>query len=69
VVNQPPILFADEPTGNLDSRNSKEVMELLRSLNEEGQTIVMVTHSPENARYAHKTVHVADGMLKTAVAA
>lgn len=44
-------------------------MELLRSLDEDGQTIVMVTHSPENARYAHKTVHVTDGMLKTAVAA
>lgn len=69
VVNQPPILFADEPTGNLDSRNSREVMELLQSLKQEGQTIVMVTHSPGNAGYADKIVNVADGLLKAPVAA
>jgi putative ABC transport system ATP-binding protein len=64
VVNEPPILFADEPTGNLDSRNSAEVMNLLKRLNAEGQTIVMVTHSRRNAEYADRIVEVADGTLK-----
>jgi putative ABC transport system ATP-binding protein len=64
VVNEPPILFADEPTGNLDSRNSKEVMKLLMKLNSEGQTIVMVTHSRTNAEFAHRIIEVADGRLK-----
>lgn len=64
VVNEPPILFADEPTGNLDSRNSAEVMSLLKRLNAEGQTIVMVTHSLKNAEYADRIVEVADGLLK-----
>jgi putative ABC transport system ATP-binding protein len=64
VVNEPPILFADEPTGNLDSRNSADVMSLLKRLNAEGQTIVMVTHSLRNAEYADRIVEVADGRLK-----
>lgn len=64
VVNEPPILFADEPTGNLDSRNSEEVMKLLMKLNSEGQTIVMVTHSRSNAEYAHRIIEVTDGKLK-----
>jgi putative ABC transport system ATP-binding protein len=64
VVNEPPILFADEPTGNLDSRNSADVMNLLRHLNEDGQTIVMVTHSGDNAKYADRLVQVADGRIK-----
>ena len=64
VVNDPPILFADEPTGNLDSRNSAGVMNLLMKLNSEGQTIVMVTHSRTNAEYAHRIVEVADGRLR-----
>lgn len=63
VVNEPPILFADEPTGNLDSRNSADVMALLKRLNAEGQTIVMVTHSLRNAEYADRIVEVADGQL------
>ncbi len=63
VVNEPPILFADEPTGNLDSRNSSEVMKLLTKLNSEGQTIVMVTHSRKNAEYGQRIVEVADGRL------
>ncbi|HTY24887.1 MAG TPA: ABC transporter ATP-binding protein [Desulfomonilaceae bacterium] len=63
VVNEPPILFADEPTGNLDSRNSSEVMNLLERLNSEGQTIVMVTHSRLNAEYSDRVVEVADGRL------
>jgi putative ABC transport system ATP-binding protein len=64
VVNEPPILFADEPTGNLDSRNSLEVMLLLKRLNSEGQTIVMVTHSRKNAEYADRIIEVADGSIK-----
>jgi putative ABC transport system ATP-binding protein len=64
VVNEPPILFADEPTGNLDSRNSEEVMNLLKLLNSEGQTIVMVTHSRRNAEYADRIVEVADGSIR-----
>ncbi len=63
VVNEPPILFADEPTGNLDSRNSAEVMKLLKRLNSEGQTIIMVTHSSYNAQYADRIVHIADGEI------
>ena len=66
VVNNPPILFADEPTGNLDSRNSAEVMSLLKKLNSEGQTIVMVTHSSHNAEYADRIIEVADGTVKDA---
>jgi putative ABC transport system ATP-binding protein len=68
VVNEPPILFADEPTGNLDSRNSSDVMSLLKKLNAEGQTIVMVTHSRHNAEYADRIIEVADGRLKEAQA-
>jgi putative ABC transport system ATP-binding protein len=63
VVNEPPILFADEPTGNLDSRNSAEVMNLLKRLNSEGQTIVMVTHSRRNAEHAHRIIEVFDGKI------
>jgi putative ABC transport system ATP-binding protein len=68
VVNEPPILFADEPTGNLDSRNSADVMTLLKNLNADGQTIVMVTHSRHNAEYADRIIEVADGRLKEAQA-
>jgi putative ABC transport system ATP-binding protein len=64
VVNEPPILYADEPTGNLDSRNSADVMSLLKRLNSEGQTIVMVTHSRKNAEHADRIIEVADGLLK-----
>jgi putative ABC transport system ATP-binding protein len=63
IVNHPPVLLADEPTGNLDSRNTLEIMGLLRRLNETGMTIVMVTHSLECAGYADRTLSVADGKL------
>lgn len=63
VVNDPPILLADEPTGNLDNRNSKEMMSLLQSLNRRGKTVIMVTHSPEWARYAHRILWISDGLL------
>jgi putative ABC transport system ATP-binding protein len=64
VVNEPPILFADEPTGNLDSRNSADVMALLKRLNSEGQTIVMVTHSRKNAEFGDRIIEVSDGTIK-----
>ncbi len=65
VVGDQPLILADEPTGNLDSVHGQEVMELLRSLNEEGTTIVMVTHSPAHADYAHRTVNLFDGYIVT----
>jgi putative ABC transport system ATP-binding protein len=63
IVNEPPILLADEPSGNLDTKTSREVMDLLRSLNEDGMTIVMVTHSPECAGYARRLLRISDGLL------
>jgi putative ABC transport system ATP-binding protein len=63
IVNEPPILLADEPTGNLDSKTSGEIMELFKALNSGGMTIVMVTHSLESARYAQRALHVSDGLL------
>jgi putative ABC transport system ATP-binding protein len=63
IVNEPPILLADEPTGNLDSKTSAAVMALLEKLNREGMTIVMVTHSPECARHARRILRVADGVI------
>jgi putative ABC transport system ATP-binding protein len=63
IVNEPPILLADEPTGNLDTKTSKEIMELLDKLNRAGMTIIMVTHSPECAGYARRIMNVSDGRL------
>ena len=63
IVNNPQILLADEPTGNLDSATSDEIMALFRELNDGGQTIIMVTHNPENGRYADRTVHLRDGKV------
>jgi putative ABC transport system ATP-binding protein len=63
LVNSPPILLADEPTGNLDSKTGKEIMELFKSLNGEGQTIVMVTHNPENVTYSSRSIHLRDGKV------
>ncbi len=65
VVGDQPLILADEPTGNLDSVHGQEVMELLRSLNKEGTTIVMVTHSPAHADYAHRIVNLFDGHIVT----
>ena len=65
VVGDQPLILADEPTGNLDSVHGQEVMELLRSLNNEGTTIVMVTHSPSHADYARRTVNLFDGHVVT----
>ena len=63
IVNEPPVLLADEPTGNLDTKTTAEIMELLQNLNTEGMTIIMVTHSPECARYARRIMQVSDGRL------
>ena len=64
LVNSPPILMADEPTGNLDSKTGKEIMELFKSLNGEGQTIIMVTHNPENGAYSTRTLFLKDGRVE-----
>ncbi len=65
VVTSPEIILADEPTGNLDSKNGIEVMELLRQLNGEGTTVVMVTHSTRDASYAGRIVNIFDGEVVT----
>lgn len=62
IVNNPPILLADEPTGNLDSKTSKEIMNLLHDLNKKGQTIIMVTHNKEMLKDASRIIQVSDGV-------
>jgi len=63
LVNDPAVLLADEPTGNLDSTTSVEIMVLFRQLNESGRTIIMVTHDPETARFAKRIIRVRDGLV------
>ncbi|MET3126039.1 putative ABC transport system ATP-binding protein [Arcicella rosea] len=63
VVNTPKLILADEPTGNLDSTNGNEVMQLLTELNEAGTTVIMVTHSEHDARYAHRIIRLLDGKV------
>ena len=63
VITNPKLILADEPTGNLDSKNGQEVMNLLTELNAEGTTIIMVTHSKHDAGYAHRIVHLFDGSI------
>jgi len=63
VVNNPKLILADEPTGNLDSNTGNEVMELLTNLNEQGTTIIMVTHSENDARYSHRIIRLLDGQV------
>lgn len=65
IVANPAVILADEPTGNLDSKNGEEVMKLLAELNQQGTTIVMVTHSPYDANYAHRTINLFDGKVVT----
>ena len=69
VVTNPKLILADEPTGNLDSKNGAEVMNLLTELNKEGTTIIMVTHSQHDASFAHRTVHLFDGSVVASVIA
>lgn len=63
IVNEPPILLADEPTGNLDTKTSREIMSLFQNLNSNGITIIMVTHSPECAQYAQRILQISDGFM------
>mgnify|MGYP000226283714 FL=1 len=65
VVNNPKLILADEPTGNLDSNNGNEVMQLLTDLNEKGTTIIMVTHSEHDAKYSHRIIRMLDGQSVT----
>jgi putative ABC transport system ATP-binding protein len=63
VIANPKLILADEPTGNLDSKNGREVMDLLSELNREGTTIIMVTHSQHDAGFAHRIINLFDGMV------
>jgi len=63
IVNEPPVLLADEPTGNLDNKTTHEIMKLLQKLNTRGMTIVMVTHSVECAKYTQRILYMSDGLL------
>lgn len=67
VVCNPKLILADEPTGNLDSKNGAEVMQLLTQLNKEGTTVVMVTHSRHDAGFAHRTINLFDGSIVASV--
>ena len=67
IVNRPKILLADEPTGALDSRSGEQVMELFQSLNDEGVSILMITHDAEIASFAGRKVEIRDGILKQEV--
>ena len=69
VVANPKLILADEPTGNLDSKNGAELMNLLTELNREGTTIIMVTHSQHDASFAHRTIHLFDGSIVASVKA
>jgi putative ABC transport system ATP-binding protein len=70
IINEPKIVLADEPTGNLDTKNSENVLGLLRQLNRElGQTIVMITHNPEAAAYGNRVLHMRDGLVVDGAAA
>src|SRR5213082_3790989 len=63
LVNNPSIILADEPTGNLDSKTGEEIMALFETLQAKGNTIVLVTHEPDIAEYAHRVVHIRDGQI------
>lgn len=63
LINKPILILADEPTGNLDSKSGREVMELLVDLHKQGNTVVIVTHDPKVAEYAHRLVHMIDGRI------
>lgn len=63
LVNEPPLILADEPTGTLDTDTGREIMDVFQQLNAEGQTIFMVTHNPDNAAVAHRVVNIRDGRM------
>ena len=64
LVTNPAILLADEPTGNLDSRTSEEIMGIFQRLNDDGKTVVLITHEPDIAQYAKRIVHMRDGQIQ-----
>jgi putative ABC transport system ATP-binding protein len=64
IVNQPPLVLADEPTGALDTKTGREIMEVFLELNAQGQTIFMVTHNPDNSRLAHRIINIRDGRIE-----
>ncbi len=63
IVNEPPLILADEPTGSLDTRTGREVMEVFLKLNAQGQTVFIVTHNPENSALAHRIINIVDGRI------
>lgn len=63
LINKPAIIFADEPTGNLDSVSAKQIMDVITQLNKDGHTIILITHEPFIAKYAHRTIKLKDGLL------
>jgi putative ABC transport system ATP-binding protein len=65
LVNNPSIILADEPTGNLDSRTGEEIMQLLENLYQRGNTIILVTHEPDIARHARRSIHLRDGLIES----
>ncbi|MFN2227629.1 MAG: ABC transporter ATP-binding protein [Anaerolineae bacterium] len=65
LVTEPSIIMADEPTGNLDTRSGEEVLRIFQSLNEQGITVIFVTHDPEIAEYSRRVVHIRDGLIET----
>jgi putative ABC transport system ATP-binding protein len=65
LVTEPDVLFADEPTGNLDSRTSLEIIDIMQKLNDEGLTILMVTHEPDIAKFSERTVTLRDGLIRS----
>lgn len=65
LVNQPAIVIADEPTGALDTKTGEQIMDLLTKLNQEGKTIIMVTHEPEIAAFAHRRIVIRDGVISS----
>jgi len=64
LVNNPSLILADEPTGNLDTRTSQEIMSIFKKLNEQGMTIVLVTHEPDIAAYTRRTIKLRDGQIE-----
>jgi putative ABC transport system ATP-binding protein len=64
IVNDPPLILADEPTGSLDTKTGREVMEVFLKLNAQGQTVFMVTHNPENSALAHRIINIVDGRIE-----